>query len=393
MSELPDNKPSSASATREESSIAPPPAILSELAQKAGVNFNGSQPCDIQVLNDTAYHRILTQGSLGLGESYMDGMWECQQLDELFHRLQRAEVENQLGGVARLRLAIEVIRQNLFNRQNEKRAYEVGERHYDIGNDIFEAMLDPTMNYSCAYWANANDLEQAQLDKLDLICRKLELKPGESVLDIGCGWGGFARFAAENYSVKVHGITISKEQKKLAEQRCRDLPVTIELQDYRKVNGQFDKIVSIGMFEHVGPKNYATYFDTVLRLLKDSGLFLLHTIGKYKSTPHVDPWINKYIFPNGKIPSAVQISKALDGRLNIEDWHNFGPDYEKTLLAWWQRFNNAWDTLSKNYDQRFYRMWKYYLHCSAGFFRSKQGQLWQLVLSKRGRRGTYRSVR
>ncbi|AOE50542.1 cyclopropane fatty acyl phospholipid synthase [Kangiella sediminilitoris] len=374
-------------------SVSQPPAILTDIASKAGISFNGAHPWDIQVLDDSIYKRILTNGSLGFGESYMDGLWECDQLDELFTRILRSDIEEELGFIAKLKLGLEVIRQNLFNRQSEKRAYEVGERHYDIGNDIFEAMLDPTMNYSCAYWANADTLEQAQLDKLDLICRKLELKPGETVLDIGCGWGGFARFAAEHYSVNVHGITISKEQKKLAEERCKDLPITIELQDYRKLEGTFDKIVSIGMFEHVGPKNYPTYFDTALRLLKDDGLFLLHTIGKFNTTPHVDPWINKYIFPNGKVPSALQMTQALDDRFNIEDWHNFGPDYDCTLLAWWQNFNQAWPELSEKYDQRFYRMWKYYIHCSAGFFRSKQGQLWQLVLSKKGRHGTYRSVR
>ena len=191
----------------------------------------------------------------------------------------------------------------------------------------------------------------------------------------------------------MHGVTVSKEQQKLARQRCEGLPVTIELKDYRELEGEFDKIVSIGMFEHVGPKNYPTYFDTALRLLKDDGLFLLHTIGLHRTIARIDPWINKYIFPNGKIPSALQMTKALDDRFVIEDWHNFGPDYDKTVMAWWQNFNDAWDKLSEKYGQRFYRMWKYYLHCSAGFFRSKNGQLWQLVLAKRERPGRYYSVR
>jgi len=370
-----------------------PPAILRDAAALAGVNFNGDKPWDIQVFDSRTYRRILTQGSLGFGESYMDNMWECHELDELFHRLLKADVEKHLGGVAKLSLAIEIIRQNIFNRQTSKRAYEVGKKHYDTGNDIFQAMLDPTMSYSCGYWANADTLAQAQINKLDLICRKLMLKPGEKVLEIGCGWGSFAHYAAKNYGVEVLGITISKEQQTLARERCAGLPVTIELMDYRDLEGQFDKIVSIGMFEHVGPKNYPIYFDSALKLLKPEGLFLLHTIGIHATSLKVDPWIDKYIFRNGKLPSAEELAKVINGRFVIEDWHNFGTDYDKTLMAWWENFDKAWPELSIHYDERFYRMWKYYLHSCAGFFRSKQGQLWQLVLSKHGREGEYRSLR
>lgn len=370
-----------------------PPPLLYQAADLAGVRFNGDKPWDIQVFDTQVYRRIITQGSLGFGESYMDNLWECRQLDELFHRLLKVDVEKHLGSAAKLRLAFEVFRQNIFNRQTSKRAYEVGKKHYDTGNDIFQAMLDPTMSYSCGYWAQADTLEQAQTAKLDLICRKLALKPGESVLEIGCGWGSFAQYAAENYGVKVHGITISEEQQSLARERCAGLPVTIELMDYRDLQGQFDKIVSIGMFEHVGPKNYPVYFDSALKLLKPEGLFLLHTIGIHATSLKVDPWIDKYIFRNGKLPSAADLAKVLNGRFVIEDWHNFGTDYDKTLMAWWENFDSAWPGLSRHYDERFYRMWKYYLHSCAGFFRSKQGQLWQLVLSKRGREGIYRSLR
>lgn len=370
-----------------------PPAILREAADLAGVNFNGEQPWDIQVFDSRAYRRILTQGSLGFGESYMENMWECHALDELFHRLLKINIEKRLGGVARLRLFIEIVRQNFFNRQTNKRAYEVGKKHYDTGNDIFEAMLDPTMSYSCGYWAKADTLAQAQTDKLDLICRKLMLQPGERVLEIGCGWGSFAQYAAQHYGVELHGITISKEQQTLARERCAGLPVTIELMDYRELEGQFDKIVSIGMFEHVGPKNYSVYFDSVLKLLRPEGLFLLHTIGIHATSLKVDPWIDKYIFRNGKLPSAEELARVLNGRFVIEDWHNFGTDYDKTLMAWWENFDKAWPALSIHYGERFYRMWRYYLHSCAGFFRSKQGQLWQVVLSKHGCGGEYRSLR
>ena len=370
-----------------------PPHVLSELIEPAGIRFNGRYAWDIQVHDDDMYRRILTQGSLGFGESYMDGQWDCHALDDMFCRLMKHDIEEKLGGWARFRLLAEVLRQKLFNLQSSKRAFQVGEQHYDIGNDVFENMLDSSMSYSCAYWANAKNLEQAQFDKLDMICRKLELKPGERLLEIGCGWGGLARHAAQHYGVEVVGITVSREQQKLAQQRCEGLPVEIILMDYRKLEGEFDKIVSVGMFEHVGPKNYAAYFDAAYRLLKDDGLFLLHTIGIHKETSTVDPWIDRYIFPNGKLPSAREIARVVDDQFLIEDWHNFGQDYDRTLMAWWENFDRAWPELEPKYGKRFYRMWKYYLHCCAGFFRSRQGQLWQLVLSKRSRDQVYRSSR
>jgi cyclopropane-fatty-acyl-phospholipid synthase len=370
-----------------------PPEVLAGLVQRAGVCFNGDHPWDIQVHDANLYSRVLLEGTLGFGESYMAGEWECHAMDELFDRLLSARIEEQLGGWARLRLLGEVLRQRLFNRQSEARAFQVGERHYDIGNDIFEAMLGPTMCYSCAYWADAGGLEEAQLNKLDLICRKLELQPGERLLEIGCGWGGLARYAAEHYGVKVTGVTVSKEQQRLARERCRGLPIRVELMDYRRLDGRFDKVVSVGMFEHVGLKNYPIYFDTVQRLMEDNGLFLLHTIGSYKTWPMTDPWIERYIFPNGKLPSAEELAIALNDRFLIEDCHNFGQDYDRTLMAWWERFDAAWPRLSAGYSRTFYRMWRYYLMSCAGFFRSRQGQLWQLVLSKRTRRAQYRSVR
>jgi len=370
-----------------------PPQVLKELVQQCGVQFNGYAPWDIQVHDPDIYKQVLTKGSLGFGESYMDGAWDCLRLDQLFYRLLSFDIEEKIAGFTRFRLLGEILRQHLFNMQSQKRAFQVGERHYDIGNDVFEAMLDPSMSYSCGYWHNVDNLADAQRQKLDIICRKLELKPGEQLLEIGCGWGGLARYAAEHYDVEVLGITVSKEQQKMAQQRCEGLPVRIELVDYRDLQGKFDKIVSVGMFEHVGPKNYAVYFDTVSRLLNDPGLFLLHTIGIYKTTSKVDTWIDKYIFPNGRLPSAEQLTSVMNKRMLIEDWHNFGHDYYLTLMAWWENFDACWPQIQHKYDKRFYRMWKYYLLCCAGFFQSRQGQLWQLVLSKRARPHVYRSVR
>jgi cyclopropane-fatty-acyl-phospholipid synthase len=293
----------------------------------------------------------------------------------------------------RLRLLGEILRYRLFNQQSMQRAFQVGEQHYDLGNDVFEAMLDPTMAYSCAYWHKATNLSEAQQAKYELICRKLELKPGLQILDIGCGWGGLAQYAAQHYGVRVLGITVSKEQQAMARERCAGLPVDIELIDYRNLQGEFDRIVSVGMFEHVGPKNYEAYFQSACRLLKDEGLFLLHSIGNHTSSRGCDAWLNKYIFPNGHLPAAQEIAEAVDRLFLIEDWHNFGPDYDRTLMAWWENFKRAWPQLEPKYGLRFYRMWQYYLMCCAGFFRSRQGQLWQLVLSKRSRRIVYRSIR
>jgi len=369
------------------------PQIITQLLEHAGVQVNGPAPWDIQVLDKAFFRKMFSTWELGIGESYMDGDWDCEQLDGFFHRIASTDLEQTVVGPAKIRFIVEMARQKLLNAQSKSRAFQVGERHYDIGNDIFESMLDSHMMYSCGYWEQAQTLEEAQLHKLQLICRKLQLKPGERLLDIGCGWGGLARYAATEYGVEVVGITVSKEQQKLAQERCAGLPVTIELTDYRDLTGQFDKIVSVGMFEHVGPKNYDTYFNIVRDQLRPDGLFLLHTIGNFVTEKKTDAWIDKYIFPNGHLPSAKQIATSLEGRFLIEDWHNFGRDYDKTLMAWSAKFDEAWPRLKAQYDERFYRMWKYFLLSSAGFFRSGQGQLWQLVLSKRGRSDAYRSVR
>ena len=369
------------------------PRIIRQLFEHAGIQLNGDQPWDMQIHDPAFFQKMFTKWELGIGEAYMDGDWDCDRLDEFFFRVTSHDLEQTVVGPAKIGFFLEILRQNFFNLQTKGRAFQVGEQHYDIGNDLFESMLDPYMMYSCAYWPRAANLEEAQQHKLELICRKLELKPGERLLDIGCGWGGLARYAAERYQAQVTGITISKEQQKLAQARCAGLPVTIELTDYRQLSGQYDKIVSVGMFEHVGAKNYAEYFDVAGKLLAPEGLFLLHTIGNYVTEKKRDVWLDKYIFPNGHLPSAKEITQVLEGRFLIEDWHNFGRDYDLILMAWWDNFERAWPRLSEKYDQRFYRMWKYFILSSAGFFRSGQGQLWQLVLSKRGRSAPYRSIR
>lgn len=374
-------------------SQATPPKILVELFGIAGIEINGNAPHDLQVKHPRVYQRILTKWSLGLGEAYMDGDWECDRVDELVSRLLLADLNNHVRGLARLRTMSEVLRAKLINLQSKDRAFQVGQEHYDIGNDLFERMLDSRMIYSCGYWERAATLEQAQEHKLEMICRKLELKAGERLLDIGCGWGGLAAYAAKHFGVSVLGVTVSKEQQEHAIKACHGLPVSIELLDYRDLQETFDKIVSVGMFEHVGDKNYPVYFDTINRLLKDEGIFLLHTIGSDLTTTATDAWIDRYIFPNGKIPSACEMAEVLEGRFLIEDWHNFGRDYDRTLMAWHEQFVRRWPEIAARYGERFFRMWQYYLLSCAGYFRSRQGQLWQLVLTKRHRQSMYRSIR
>jgi len=376
-----------------DNSLSNAPEWLNSLLGKADIEINGRRPWDMQVNDPRAIDMLTTRGSLGIGEAYMEGYWDSPALDQFFARVIRHSLDVKIVRYLRFRYLLHQARHILFNLQSPERAFEVGEQHYDIGNDIFEIMLDPTMSYSCGYWEHAKNLEEAQYNKLDMICRKLELKPGDKLLDIGCGWGGLASHAAEHYGVEVTGITVSREQLELAAQRCQGLPVKIELVDYRELNGEYDKIVSVGMFEHVGFKNYEAYFNTVKKLLKPEGLFLLHTIGSQNTSYRNDPWVDKYIFPNGYLPSMKQISETVEGRMIIEDVHNFGMDYDKTLMAWWERFNAGWSSLSDRYNQRFYRMWKYYLHCFAGAFRARRNQLWQLILSRPERSVQYRSIR
>jgi len=361
---------------------------IEKILKSVDVEINGSRPWDLQVHDERFYARVLSGGSLALGESYMDGLWDCKALDQLSEKLLSGRIDKQVKA-SNPSFFLVSLRAYLLNPQSKKRAYIVGKKHYDVGNDLFSLMLDERMNYSCGYWRNAENLDQAQINKLDLICRKMHLRPGMNVLEIGCGWGGFAKYAAENYGVSVDGVTISKQQFEFAQDSCKDLNVSIELKDYRELNGQYDRVVSVGMFEHVGYKNYKKYMDVVHRCLKEDGLFLLHTIGRNHSRSATDPWINKYIFPNGMTPSVQQIGTALEGLFVVEDWHNFGQDYDATLMSWNKNFQNNFDKLKDLYDDRFKRMWEYYLLMCAGTFRSRRNQVWQLVMSKSGLKGGY----
>jgi len=365
--------------------------IMEEMLDLAGIRVDGSNPWDMRVHQPELFDQVAAGGSMALGNAYVKGAWDCPALDQFFDRILKARLDQKVRRTPRVLWAS--AKAALSTRVRRSKAFEIGKRHYDLGNDLFEAMLDPWMNYSCGYWRRADDLVAAQRAKMDLIAQKLKLEPGMSVLDIGCGWGGFDAYIAENYGVKVTGVTVSRRQKEFAERKYPDLPARVELQDYRDVQGKWDRVVSIGMFEHVGATNYRTFFEQALRLLDSNGLMLLHTIGANQSRTNCDPWIEKYIFPNSMLPSSRQITEAAEELFMLEDWHNLGPDYDPTLMSWRDNFHDAWPELKKSYDSEFFRMWSYYLLSCAGSFRSRRNQLWQIVFSPAGYEGQYRGIR
>jgi cyclopropane-fatty-acyl-phospholipid synthase len=366
---------------------------IRELLALADIEVNGPEPWDLQVHDERFYHRALGHGSVGVGESYMDGWWDVADLNEFFYRMHCVQLASHVRSLEMLLLGV---KSALFNLQKKSSATQVARQHYDIGNDLYRIMLDKNMQYTCAYWKNADNLDAAQEDKLHLVCRKLQLKPGMRVLELGGGFCGLARFMAKEYGCDVVTYNISKQQVAFGREFCADLPVRIEEKDYRdaiREKGQFDRVAAVGLCEHIGYRNYRPFLKLVRAKLKNSGLFLLHTIGGNRSKTSTDPWIDKYIFPNGVCPSIAQLGGAMENLLVMEDWHNFGPDYVKTLMAWWKNFETRYCTLDKQrYDQRFFRMWKLYLLMSAGGFRSRRMQLWQIVMSK-GDVAAYEPVR
>jgi cyclopropane-fatty-acyl-phospholipid synthase len=355
---------------------------LAEFLAPCDIQLGGDRPWDIHVHDERFFHRVLLDGTMGLGESYMDGWWDCDTLDEFVFRAHQADPYARVG---KWRTALLSLRSHLLNQQTRSRSAAVAKQHYDLGNDLYSAMLDRRMQYTCAYWKDARDLDEAQEHKLHLVCRKLHMRPGMTVLELGSGFGGLAYFMATEYGCRVVAYNISHEQVEYARQLCAGLPVRIENKDYRHAAGewqQFDRVVSVGLCEHVGYKNYGAFLALARQRLKDGGLFLLHTIGANNTQVTTDAWINKYIFPNGMIPSLRQLSQAMEHGWVVEDLHPFGPYYDPTLMSWWKNFDRAWPMLRARYGDRFYRMWRFYLLGCAGTFRARKLQLWQFVLSK-----------
>jgi cyclopropane-fatty-acyl-phospholipid synthase len=372
--------------------------FVERLFESCGVHIGGNQPGDIRVHDERFYRRIFLERSMGAGESYMDGWWDCDALDVFFAKVLSADIESRLPAAKWIQRSSDALHR-LVNHQTAQRSVEVADRHYNIGNDLYTYMLGPSMAYTCAYYRNAETLDEAQFAKYDLVCRKVDLKPGDRVLDLGCGFGGFAKYAAEKYGCSVVGVNIARQQVEFARSACKGLPIEFFLGDYRDVKGyardsqRFDKVVSIGLCEHIGYRNYRAFLALVRSVMKEDGLFLLHTIGNWQTKYFSDPWMDKYIFPNGMSPSLKLLTTALEGLFVVEDLHNFGADYDRTVMAWLRNFKDNWERLAGAYDQRFFRMWSYYLCAGAGAFRVRDQQLWQLVLTPRGMRGGYQSVR
>lgn len=355
--------------------------LVRDLLAGAGVTVGGDAPWDIHVHDERLYTRVLRDGTLGVGEAYVEGWWDSPALDQMMDRILRGRVD--LAVRDSWVLLAHAVKARIFNLQ-ASRAFEVGERHYDIGNDLYRPMLGTRMMYTCAYWKDAENLDQAQEAKLDLVCRKIGLRPGMRVLDLGCGWGGFAAFAAERYGAQVTGMTVSREQVAWAREHYVGLPVDIRLEDYRNASGTYDAVVSIGLMEHVGPKNYRAYMELAARCLAPGGVAFMHTIAGNRSRTQIDPWFQKYIFPNAVLPTLGQLGTAMEDVLVPEDVHNIGEHYDRTLMAWWENFEAAWPQLRERYGDAFYRMWKFYVLCSAAGFRSRQFQLYQIVATPIG---------
>jgi len=355
--------------------------VLHELLQRAGITIGGDAPWDIQIHDERTYVRALRDGTVGVGESYVEGWWDCQSIDQMFERVTRAQLDMVLR--ESWVLLANAVKARVLNLQ-ASRPFEVGKRHYDIGNDLYQAMLGRRMVYTCGYWKHADDLDAAQEAKLDLICRKLGARPGMRILDLGCGWGGFAAFAAERYGASVVGYTVSQEQRAWAQEHYAQLPIEIRLDDYRKATGSYDAVVSIGLMEHVGTKNYRGYMELAARCVAPGGIIFIHTIGGQEPRAQIDPWYHKYIFPNAVIPTLGQLTSAMDELLVIEDVHNIGPDYDRTLMAWWENFDRSWPSLRARYGDAFYRMWRFYLMTSAAQFRARALNLFQIATTTLG---------
>jgi cyclopropane-fatty-acyl-phospholipid synthase len=348
----------------------------------AGIRINGRRAWDMRITDARLWRRIALGGTLGLGDAYVDGWWDSPRLDEFFARLVRCRIDRHFWNLPKHILGFVAAIGNL---QNVRRARRVGEQHYDLSNDLYRAMLGERMVYTCGYWRDAGTLDEAQEHKLELVCRKLMLEPGMRVLDIGCGWGSFARYAAERYGVEVVGVTISSEQAARAREACAGLPVDIRVQDYREVDGRYDRIVSLGMFEHVGRKNYRRYMQVVHERLVTDGIFVMQVIGLNGNGSGIDPWVTRHIFPNSEIPTSRRLTASFEGLLKLEDWHCFGQDYDRTLMAWHANFAAAWHRFEATFGPRFHRLWTYYLLMFAGVFRGRGLDLWQLVLTPRER--------
>jgi len=316
--------------------------------------------------------------------------FDCDDISEYFKRV--ARMPNRYTQILFDKVAM------ARNQQTMGMSLRVAQEHYDLGNDLYQVMLDKTMNYTCGLWyPETKTLEEAQINKMDIVGRKLKLKPGMKVLDLGCGFGGAAKYMAEKFGVSVTAYNISKEQVAYARESCKGLDVEIKLEDYRNATGQYDAVYSIGLFEHVGHRNYRGYFKVVERCLKPEGLALVHAITIADHQTQTEAWLTKFIFPGGELPHVKDYLTANENLLVVEDLQSFAKSYAKTLRCWRNNFRKNWDSIEKNYKGRFggrfYRMYDYYLAFCEGLFKERSGQLHQVVYSKYIREEEYYSVR
>ncbi|MCM2304160.1 MAG: cyclopropane fatty acyl phospholipid synthase [Elusimicrobia bacterium] len=353
------------------------------LLSRAGIAVGGGRPWDIRVADPEFYRRALTGGGPALGESYADGWWEADRLDEVFHRLFRAGLHERLApgpwpGLRALAGRFRDFRASL-------RSHGSAGARSGPGGDVFQAMLGARMSFTCAYWKGARNLDEAVEGGMELVCRKLELKRGMSVLDLGCGWGAFARYAAERHGVSVTGVDIDAERVKLGRELCKGLPVALRVQDHKEVRGRFDRVVSIGLMENVALGDYRASMAAAAQCLKADGIALIHAVGRNDGALRVDPWLDRSLFPDGAAPTLARLAGAMEGHFVAEDVHNLGPHYDPTLLAWHDNLARRWPELRGRYGDRAYRTLKVSLLCAAGGFRARRSQLFQIVMTRPGR--------
>jgi len=341
---------------------------------------------DIVVNNKEMFVKIASNGELGLVESYINGDWDSDNLEktisELISKLDFLKNQIKKQSLNFIFMEIKAVIKNRIQNNSIKSVKKNISHHYDIGNDLFQKMLGKHMQYTCAYFYKPNmTLDEAQYAKMELIAKKIDLKPNMKVLDIGCGFGSMAQHLAKHYNVYVIGVTLSKEQKKYADEYFSHPRVTIELKDYRHVTGNFDRVYSVGMFEQVGRKRYKEYYDKCYELLKPDGIMLIHTIGTNKRKWNHNSFINKYIFPEGELPHIENLTHSFVDKWHLEDWQNMGLSYAKTTKLWHTNIGD-WSGLD-NYDERFRRMWDFYLLGCVANFQSRNVCLWQIVYTKR----------